>query len=249
MKNDLSASLEPSTTVRSDVEAADDGRGRLLTRIPGTVRCPGRPRTLRHTGPSIHIWLQKQRANPDGSFPRDSGVDLVNNAQELKFNQHETDIGRSPFTRSSLSSGYRAPLEVLKQKQLSDIGGNDEHLSANDDGVTVTRILESQRGSPDNLMQRHNYARGGNQASGVRVMSGAYSPRRPSPVSAGMQYAALWEWVCSDAVPTEIQSTHLAMPNLPGRFVEYENFAARYLMVSSKSGEQSNAACGTRTDE
>jgi hypothetical protein len=229
----------PSPSFQSDLE--EDDRGRLLTRIPGTVRSPGRPRTLRHTGPSIHIWLEKHHGSPVRSEHPYSGFEASNVVMGSGWEMHTKDRDVSPFSGSSLDGSDLLPANPV------GCAANNEHLLPSDKGVTVTRILRSpQDDSPDSFIQNHDPARFNKINADLELKPHLGISRRPSPVSAGMRYTALWEWICSDAVPTtRLQSFVPSFLNPPGRFVEYERFAYRHAVHASISGG-SNTATGLR---
>ena len=259
MEHDSSTSQESTPSVEFD---GDDDRGRLLTRIPGVLRSPGRPRTLRHTGPSIHIWLQKHSGSPERQSRFNFSFEVSSHEPDSRSDQHEKDSEMSPVSQFSFSTDYlddsgllehKLPISSQQQATRHLIGGvapTDEHLSPSDDGVTVTRILTiSQHGSSDPFVQHQDTARTNTPATNTQLPLGTAIIRRPSPVTTGMRYTALWEWVCSDSVlTTQIKPASHGIPKLPGRFVEYENFARRYAVPSSTGGG-SNVACGSRTEQ
>jgi hypothetical protein len=230
----------PSPSFQSDLE--DDDRGRLLTRIPGTVRSPGRPRTLRHTGPSIHLWLEKCDRSPIRSELRTTGFETSKLETHSKRGMHEKDRDVSPFSGSSLDSSDLLPADLVCCTT------NDDHLSPSDKGATVTRILRSpQDNIPYGFVQHHPPECHNKITTDVKPKTHFCISRRPSPVSTGMRYTALWGWICSDAVPTtRLQSVVPSFFNPPGRLVEYERFASCYAGHASISGG-SNTATGLRT--
>jgi hypothetical protein len=260
MNYDSSTSRPSSPSV--DILDEED-RGRLLTRIPGIVRSPGCPRTLRHTGPSIHLWIQRHSGSPNRHALRNSSFPASDEALDKRSDEQGRDREVSPPSRSSYSSlrlngsdsRGRTNLHTTRRRNLErptdGIAANSEHLSPFDSGVTVTRILTAPRRGPrDDFVPHYDATRKHNPAADKDLTPRQDIPRRPSPVTAGMRYAALWEWVCSDAVSTtRIQSICPGILNPPGRFVEYENFACRYMVLLSISGGESKAATGMRTQQ
>jgi hypothetical protein len=258
---ELNSSTSRESTPSLEFDGNDD-RGRLLTRIPRIVRSPGRPCTLRHTGPSIHIWLQNHNASPERRSRCNFSFEVSSRAPDSRSDQHGKDGEMSPVSQFSFSTEYLDDSDFLEHRLPSAsrqhatrhlIGGvnnTGEHLLPSDGGVTVTRILTiSQHGSSDPFVQDHDTTRTSTLATNKQLPLGTAIARRPSPVTTGMRYAALWEWVCSDSVlTTRMQHTSHGIPKLPGRFVEYENFASHYALPSSM-GVGSNAACGIRTEQ
>lgn len=233
-------SRPPSPSFQSDLE--EDDRGRLLTRIPGTVRSLGRPRNLRHTGPSIHIWLGKHNGSPVRTELRNSSFEASNLVMDSGWKMDRKKRGVSPFSGSSLDSSDLPAAESI------GCAANDEHLSPSDKGAVVTRILSSsQHNSPHSFIPNHDPAHNNKITPGLEPRPHLDMSQRPSPATAGMRYTALWEWICSDAVPTtRLQSFVPSFLNPPGRLVEYERFARRNPMHGSISGG-SNTATGLRT--
>lgn len=245
------------------IESCEEGdRGRLLTRIPGSLRSPGRPRTLRHTGPSIHHWLQRNKGSPVRNSPRDSSFDIANNALDSRSSRQGNDRGASPLSQSSLYAALSASSDFLgstgpvyTQRQVpkppSEIfANNNKYLTLRDEGVTVTRILSRSPDTPNQFIRyydpcfAHDAARLENWVPRFEFTT----PRRPTHLTAGMRYTALWEWICSDSVSTSrIDSARSDIPNPPGRFVEYENFAVHYTLPDDMS-RASNAAADVRTE-
>jgi hypothetical protein len=240
----------------------DRDRSWICQDLSSNVRSCSLIRTLRHTGPSIHLRLFTNHHNPDspaGLTPHFLSSSHLSNSGS---DQDGEDSGEAsphlvlpqyterPATRDK-TSGTPDPGSVRQQTPehlIDDFISASEYLPFTDGAITPDGSLTlSPPSSPDHFSRGYNPDR-----DNIPVASGeppsestsrsTLDTMSPIPITASMRWNAVRDWILSDSVSLTFPCLRpFNIFSLPDRFVNCPDFARYYAVVNS-TGEWSNEA-------